>query len=77
MYVFLKSKDQPTPIKKCRWLSSLIVTLYVRIKTFVMQATLEDGQQILHIIDFVQNVLNAFIAIFCLYGKKFTNCGKL
>jgi hypothetical protein len=42
-----------------------------------MQATLEDGQQILHIIDFVQNVLNAFIAIFCLYGKKFTNCGKL
>jgi hypothetical protein len=42
-----------------------------------MQATLEDGQQILHIINFVQNVLNAFIAIFCLSGKKSPNCGKL
>jgi hypothetical protein len=37
-----------------------------------MQATLEDEHQILHIINFVQNVLNALIAIFCLYGKKFT-----
>jgi hypothetical protein len=53
-------------------LSNLIVTLYVKSKTFVMQATLEDEHQILHIINFVQNVLNALIAIFCLYGKKFT-----
>jgi hypothetical protein len=42
-----------------------------------MQATLEDGQQILHITNFVQNVLDVLIAIFCLYGEKFTNCGKL
>jgi len=42
-----------------------------------MQATLEDGQRILHIINFVQNVLNVLIAIFCLYGEKFANCGKL
>jgi hypothetical protein len=41
-----------------------------------MQATLEDGQQILHIINFFQNVLNALIAIFCLYGKNSPNCGK-
>ncbi len=55
MYVLLKSKDQPTPIKKCRSLSSLIVLLYVRSKTSLMQATLEDGQQILHIITFVKS----------------------
>jgi len=58
-------------------LSNLIVTLYVKSKTFVMQATLEDEHQILHIINFVENVLNAFIAIFCLYGKNSPNCGKL
>jgi hypothetical protein len=41
-----------------------------------MQATLEDGQQILRITKFFQNVLNAHVAIFCLYDKKSSNYGK-
>jgi hypothetical protein len=61
MYVLLKNKDQPTPIKKCRSLSSLIVLLYVKNKTSIMQATLENGQQILYIINFVKS----FECIYC------------